>query len=110
MSMRSKMHEQPAVGQTARPGSLFPREPMQRADYSADYLAATLHPWAARAWSITGRQPVESWAFCFIMQPVMAGMLGVSDEHSRNASLAHICCASALKAQLEGDDSAATEP
>ncbi len=40
------------------------------------------------------------------MQAVIAGMLGISELHRRNASPVHICCASALKAKLEVDDSA----
>jgi hypothetical protein len=43
------------------------------------------------------------------MQAVMAGMLGISELHSRNASPVHICCASALKAKLALDDSAEKE-
>ena len=43
------------------------------------------------------------------MQAVIFGMLGISELHSRNASPVHICCASALKAKLEVDDSAEIE-
>jgi hypothetical protein len=43
------------------------------------------------------------------MHAVMAGMLGISELHRRNASLVHICCASALKAKLALDDSAEKE-
>ena len=43
------------------------------------------------------------------MQAVIFGMLGISELHRRNASLVHICCASALKAKPGVDDSAETE-
>jgi hypothetical protein len=43
------------------------------------------------------------------MQAVIFGILGISELHSRNASPVHICCASALKAKLEVDDSAEME-
>jgi hypothetical protein len=39
------------------------------------------------------------------MQAVIFGMSGISELHSRNASPVHICCASALKAKPEVDDS-----
>jgi hypothetical protein len=41
------------------------------------------------------------------MQAVIFGTLGISELHSRNASPVHICCASALNAELWLDDSAA---
>jgi hypothetical protein len=40
---------------------------------------------------------------------VIFGMFGISELQRRNASPVHICCASALKAKLEVDDSADTE-
>ena len=40
------------------------------------------------------------------MQAVIFGMFGISELHRRNASPVHICCASALKAKLDVDDSA----
>jgi hypothetical protein len=43
------------------------------------------------------------------MQEVIAGMFGMSELHSRNASPVHICWASALKAKLSPDDSADME-
>src|SRR6202035_5573538 len=58
---------------------------------------------------MTVRQPAESWVRCLYMQAVMAGMFGISELHRRNASPVHICCASALKAKLELDDSAEIE-
>jgi hypothetical protein len=36
-------------------------------------------------------------------------MFGISELHRRNASPEHICCASALKAKLEVDESAEIE-
>src|ERR1700720_763 len=72
------------------------------------YFAATLLlAWAARSRSITVRQPVLSSALCLNMQAVIFGTSGISELHSRNASPVHICCASALKAKLWLDDSAA---
>jgi hypothetical protein len=44
-----------------------------------------------------------------IMQAVIAGIFGMSELHSRNASPVHICCASALNAKLWLDDKAETE-
>ena len=79
------------------------------ANLDPNYLAATLLDFAARSLSMTERQPVLRSARCFIMHAVIAGMLGISELHSRNASLVHICCASALKAKLDVDDSAETE-
>src|ERR1700731_3998404 len=73
------------------------------------YLAATLGCWAARSRSITVRQPALNCALCLNMQAVIAGMLGISELQSRNASPVHIDCASALKAKLELDDSAEKE-
>jgi hypothetical protein len=43
------------------------------------------------------------------MQEVIAGMLGISELHRRNASLVHIDCASALKAKLEVEEIAEIE-
>src|ERR1700687_3696596 len=43
------------------------------------------------------------------MQAVILGMLGISELQRRNASPVHICCASALNAKLELDDSAEKE-
>jgi hypothetical protein len=43
------------------------------------------------------------------MHAVIFEMLGISELHRRNASLVHICCASALKAKLEVDASAEKE-
>jgi hypothetical protein len=43
------------------------------------------------------------------MQAVIAGMFGISELQRRNASPVHICCASALKAKLELDESAEKE-
>jgi hypothetical protein len=43
------------------------------------------------------------------MQAVIFGMFGISELHSRNASLVHIDCASALKAKLEVEASAENE-
>ena len=55
----------------------------------------------ARFLSITARQPALKSERCLIMQAVIFGMLGISDEHRRKASPVHICCASAEKAKLE---------
>jgi len=55
---------------------------------------------------MTARQPLESSPRCLNMQAVIAGMLGMSELQKRNASVVHICCASALKAKLGCDDSA----
>jgi len=43
------------------------------------------------------------------MQAVIRGMFGISELQRRNASPYNICCASALKAKLELDDSAEKE-
>jgi hypothetical protein len=43
------------------------------------------------------------------MQAVIAGIFGISELQRRNASPVHICCASALKAKLELDESAEKE-
>src|ERR1700682_315336 len=75
-----------------------------------NYCAATLLDClAARSLSITVRQPVLRSARCLYMQAVIFGMLGISELQSRNASPVHICCASALKAKLEVEDSADRE-
>src|SRR6266404_1226106 len=74
-----------------------------------DYCAATLRPCAARSRSSTTRQPLERLARCLIMQAVIFGMLGISELHRRNASPVHICCASALKAKLDVDETADKE-
>jgi hypothetical protein len=58
---------------------------------------------------MTERQPLLRSARCFIMQAVIFEMFGISELHRRKASLVHICCASALKAKLEVDDSADSE-
>ena len=58
---------------------------------------------------MTVRQPVLRSARCLYMQAVIFGMFGISSLHRRNASPVHICCASALKAKLEVDDSAEME-
>jgi hypothetical protein len=44
-----------------------------------------------------------------IMQEVIAGILGISELHRRNASPVHIDCASALKAKPEVDVTAEIE-
>src|SRR5260370_2621276 len=64
---------------------------------------------SARAGSMTARQPVLRLARCLIMQAVIRGMFGISELQRRNASPVHSCCASALKAKLELDDSAENE-
>src|SRR5579863_1727681 len=70
------------------------------------YWAATLLDFAAAlSRSITARQPVLNSARCLTMHAVIFGMLGISELHRRNASPVHICCASALNAKLEVDDS-----
>src|SRR6266446_5239122 len=76
---------------------------------SPNYFEATLPDGAAASLSITFRHPVLRLALFFFMQAVMAGMLGISELHSRNASPVHICCASAEYAKLEVDDSAEIE-
>src|SRR6202022_1016599 len=76
---------------------------------NANHFAATLDCLAARSRSITARQPVLRSALCLNMQAVIFGMLGISELQRRNASPVHICCASALKAKLELDDSAEKE-
>src|SRR6266404_27643 len=43
------------------------------------------------------------------MQAVIAGILGISELHKRNASPVHICCASELNAKLWLDERAETE-
>src|SRR5260370_15585871 len=106
MSMRSKCVSSLPRGRLPA----IPRERLQIANYLVAYLAATLDPWAARSRSNTVRQPVESWVRCFTMHAVIAGMFGMSELHRRNASLVHICCASALNAKLEVDASADEEP
>jgi hypothetical protein len=55
------------------------------------------------------RQPLLRSDRCLIMQVVIAGMFGISELHGRNASPVHLCCASALKARLDVDDSAEKE-
>src|SRR5258707_14556495 len=71
--------------------------------------AATFLPCLARSRSITTRQPLLNWLRCLIMQAVIAGVFGISELQSLNASPVHICCASALNAKLLLDDKAATE-
>ena len=52
---------------------------------------------------------VKQMATSIMIQAVIFGMLGISELHRRNASLVHICWASALKAKLCRDDSADSE-
>ncbi len=74
------------------------------------YCAAILPArWAARSRSMTVRQPLERLERLLIMQAVIFEMFGISELHSRNASLVHIDCASALKAKLEVDETAQIE-
>ena len=74
------------------------------------YCAASLPDlWAARSRSRTVRQPLERLARLLIMQEVIAGILGISELHRRNASPVHIDCASALKAKPEVDETAEIE-
>ncbi len=63
---------------------------------SLNHFEATLPACAAASLSITARHPELRLARCLTMQAVMAGMLGISELHRRNASPVHICCASAV--------------
>jgi hypothetical protein len=72
-------------------------------------VSATFLPLAARSRSITDLHPLLSSERCLNMQAVIAGMFGISELQRRNASPVHICCASALKAKLELDESAEKE-
>jgi len=66
------------------------------------YCAASLlEREEASSRSITDRQPALSWALFLIMHAVIAGMLGISELHRRNASPVHIWRASELKAKPE---------
>ena len=49
---------------------------------------------------MTVRQPGLNCARCFIMQAVIAGMFGISELQSLNASPVHCARASSLKAKL----------
>ena len=53
---------------------------------------------------MTARQPALRSARCLIMHAVIFGTLGISELQRRNASLVHICCASALNARLAVDE------
>ena len=64
---------------------------------------------AAISRSITVRQPLERLARLLIMQEVIAGILGISELHRRNASPVHIDCASALNAKPDVDETAEIE-
>jgi hypothetical protein len=63
----------------------------------------------AKSLSITVLQPALKLARCLNMHAVMRETSGISELQRRNASPVHICCASALKAKLEVDDSAEQE-
>src|SRR5271165_5094641 len=78
-------------------------------DQLASSAVATFFLAPARSRSMTERQPLLRSARCFIMQAVIFGMFGISELQRRKASPVHICCASALKAKLEVDESADSE-
>ena len=82
----------------------------RRTSHGKDHsVSATFLDCLARSRSITERQPLLSSERCFIMQAVIFGTFGISELQRRNASLVHICCASALNAKLGLDDKAETE-
>src|SRR5581483_103156 len=61
------------------------------------YFSATVCDFrAAKSRSITARQPGLRSARCLTMQAVIFGILGMSAEQRRKASLVHICCASSV--------------
>ena len=79
-----------------RPGSeVNPRnrQPPKRRAY---FSAIVRDFWAAKSRSNTARQPALRSLRCLTMQAVIFGILGISAEHSRNASPVHICCASSV--------------
>jgi hypothetical protein len=109
LKLRRTSTEGPSKPRRRRVPGLHVSSAEQQDAAGRNYFVATWARCAARSRSITVRQPTLSLARCLIMHAVIAGTLGISELHRRNASPLHICCASALKAKLALDDSAEQE-